>query len=284
MARKDEPLHEIKCSSCPTLNILNLYKKGRGKERYGGELTVLKASIKDEEAFPVYCCSGSLMCLTCQMMRRENIDEDDWSGYFLDIFWQFHTDIRTSFFLAFCGHYKASNQIMRSAYENLITGCYLSSLEPYQEEDRVKDYKKHLKGKLHFNMKKIEYVERTLQKLEMYPWKNQRELRRTYNTLSKYTHPTAGRYSFDCKKDNCIYSVQLDTEKLREWNEYFQKAILLFIIVYVNTFLGIEGLSENEGAVRILRSLLIEGRGDCDFPCHMSEDLEVVLVELNSLL
>ncbi|GEM_PF-5020327 len=252
MERDDISLTFPGCVGCGTKNILNLSNKKADKVNFGGELSILESTLKDRRGLNIYCSSGDLLCLLCKFMAFQgDIEENEvihepYFNQFFDIFYQAHMDLRTSLFLVICGHHRASKQVMRSAYENIIMGGYLAlvdedniddqDIDEQTVKDSIKVFKKFRKGKFHFKRKRIKEVAKRLESIIDLPIDQKKKFLDVYDQFCQYIHPNPYGYAIYCEKDGCVFSLEYDEEYVINWYKDFQYLVFMFIVIFINCF------------------------------------------------
>jgi len=264
----------VKCQNFPVLNLLF-----EDENEVGGEISVLNFSLKKKEGISIYCTDGILLCILCQMILPTD-ENEDFAENFLEIFWQSHNDLRTSLFLAFCGHYRGAYQIMRSSYENIIIGFYLSSFKVGEEKSKLEEYNKFQSGDLFFTSNYIHEVREILREEGILTTeKDRKRLTKIYRELNLFVHPNPKGFSRICEHPKCISNVQVNLDSLIEWNKCFQEVVSIFIILYVNRFLGIEGLKGKEKVLDYIDYMTNE-----DSICDNYQTLIPKMVEILDIL
>ena len=117
------------CINCKYINCLNLFRVSKDSTDAGNELyvySILGKKIENNLELSAYTCTnGKFLNVSCFLAVP--IFTDHKESYLGNILIQVTRDFKASIFLAFSGHYRQTMQILRCAFENIISGIYFQS-------------------------------------------------------------------------------------------------------------------------------------------------------------
>jgi len=235
---------KVDCMRCSEIACLDLFDKSKDSVDAGNELyvySVLSSKIEDNEDLTRYVCTnGKFLMASCFLSMP--IYSDFENTYLSDILMQVTRDFKASMFLTFSGHYRQSLQVLRCAFENLITGNYYQSdlvnllkekvkKEHFERlERRYNAWRRGGRGNIH---KEIEVLRRAgfLSIDEEKAW------HKLYSSLSKFVHTPE---DFTTKVNHggkiqlkgeivCGAETFYNEQQLIEWSEYFQKVFVAML-------------------------------------------------------
>jgi hypothetical protein len=121
-----EKKHERDCIRCKVIECFDLFTESRDSVDAGNELyvySILGKKVNENEDLEVYVCTnGRFLMSSCFLTTP--IFADSKGSYLSDILIQVPRDFKASIFLAFSGHYRQAMQVLRCAFENIISGVY----------------------------------------------------------------------------------------------------------------------------------------------------------------
>jgi hypothetical protein len=121
-----EKQHERDCTRCKVIECFDLFHESKDSVDAGNELyvySILGKKVDENEDLGVYVCTNGRF-LTASCFLTTPIFADSKGSYLSDILIQVTRDFKASIFLAFSGHYRQAMQVLRCAFENIISGVY----------------------------------------------------------------------------------------------------------------------------------------------------------------
>jgi len=260
--------HKRECTKCKVIPCFNLYKKSENVEDAGGELYVYnllgaKIDEKEKEIGTYVCSNGRFLEASCFLSHTICFDLKE-KSYLKDVLFQVPRDFKASMFLAYSGHYRQALQILRCAFENLISGTYFHSdlVDLTKQGKSLKDlnqlerrFKQWKKGGPVAIRKNIEILRR----IHLLDMEEERKWKELYHDLSRFVH-TPGEFvsrethggelaragEVECAASTyfnekelarageveCAASTYFNEKELSEWSAFFQRifAILIKIV------------------------------------------------------
>jgi hypothetical protein len=239
-----EKEHLGDCINCKYIKCLNLFEKSKDSEDAGNELyvySILGKKIENKLDLSAHACTnGKFFNASCFLTGP--IFTHHKESYLSDILIQVTRDFKASIFLAFSGHYRQAMQVLRCAFENIISGIYFQSdlisltekkatAEDFSKlERRFNEWKKQGRGDVH---KKIEVLRRIgfLSMAEEKDWHN------LYSLLSKFIHTpeefvTYVSHAGEIKLKGeivCPAQTYFNEEQLIEWSDRFQHVFVILL-------------------------------------------------------
>lgn len=232
------------CINCKYIRCLNLFEKSEKIPDVGNELyvySILGGKIKDKLDLTAHACTnGKFLNASCFLTYP--IYRYQKESYLSDILFQVTRDFKASIFLAFSGHYRQAMQVLRCAFENIISGTYFQSdfvsltKKEAKDEDfsrlnrRINEWKKHGRGNIH---KRIE----VLRRIDFLNMDEERDWHELYSLLSKFIHTPEEFVTYVKHADEliaCASTTYFSEEQLIEWSDCFQRvfAALLRTVAY----------------------------------------------------
>lgn len=222
---------------CSKIDCLRLFKQSKdsidaGKELYVYSILLDKVSENLDLRAHV-CTNGQFLNASCFLTVP--IFKDYRESYLCDILIQVTRDFKANIFLAFSGHYRQALQVLRSAFENIISGVYFQSdlLNLTKKKAKTEDFSR-LKGRFNdwkkngrVNIRKSIEVLRRIDFLDM---EEEKEWKQLYNFLSRFIHTpeeyvTYAEHGGDLKLKGdfvCPASTYFNEKQLIEWSDCFQ--------------------------------------------------------------
>lgn len=261
------------CTRCKVIGCLNLFKESKDSIDAGNELyvySILGKKVDENEDLGAYVCTnGNFFRAACFLATP--IFHDSKDSYLSDVLIQVTRDFKASIFLAFSGHYRQAMQVLRCAFENIISGVYyhtdLINLRKNKGstndfallERRFNEWKREGRTNIY---KSIEVLRRIsfLSMNEESSWK------KLYSHLSKFIHTpeelvTQIEHGGKIKLKGeivCSAATYFNEKQLIEWSDCYQNifAILLKTIAEFHH----EAFNTESGriAVRCIKSELKE--------------------------
>ena len=241
--------HKRECTRCKIIPCFNLFKKSEDLDDAGGELYVYsllgnKIDEKEREIGTYVCSNGRFLEASCFLSHSICFDFKE-KSYLKDVLFQVPRDFKASMFLAFSGHYRQAMQVLRCAFENLVSGTYFHSdlidlmkqgrkpQDLNQLEKRFNEWKKSGRVAIHKNIE-------VLRKIHFLDRKEEKKWRELYHNLSRFIHTPDEFVSHEMHHGElarageieCAASTYFNEEELSEWSNCFQQifAILIKII------------------------------------------------------
>ncbi len=239
-----EKKHMFNCVRCELFKCLNLFEKSKDSIDAGNELyvySILGKKIKEKLDLTAYVCvNGHFLNASCFLTVP--IYTDYKGSYLSDILIQATRDFKGSMFLAFSGHYRQAMQVLRCAFETIISGVYFQSdLVSLKEkkvdtkhlsrlERRFNEWKKEGRGDIH---KTIE----TLRRINFLSVEEEDHWHELYRLLSKFIHTpeefvTYVKHAGERKLKGdivCPAATYFNEEQLIEWSDCFQRVFAILL-------------------------------------------------------
>jgi len=232
------------CMRCELVDCLNLFKKSKDSVDAGGELyvySILIEKVKNKLDLGAYVCTNGRF-LNASCFLTVPIFSDYRESYLCDILIQVTRDFKASIFLAFSGHYRQAMQILRCAFENIISGVYFQSdlIRLTKKKAKAEDFSR-LKRRFNewkktgrVNIRKSIEVLRRIDFLSMDEEKDWHEL---YNLLSRFVHTpeefiTYVKHGGELKLKGdfvCPACTYFNEEQLIEWSDCFQSVFVVLL-------------------------------------------------------
>lgn len=244
-----EKKHERDCTRCKPIECFDLFHESKDSVDAGNELyvySILGRKVDENENLGVHVCTnGSFLRASCFLTVPIFTDYKD--SYLSDILIQVTRDFKASIFLAFSGHYRQAMQVLRCAFENIISGIYfhtdLTNLR--KNKASVDDFailnrrfNEWKEGNSRTNIHKSIEVLRRIGFLSIYEESSWKKL---YGRLSKFIHTpeefvTRIEHGGEMKLKGeivCSAATYFNEKQLVEWSNCYQRvfAILLRTIV-----------------------------------------------------
>ena len=233
---------------CELFKCLNLFEKSKDSVDAGNELyvySILGEKIKKKLDLTAYVCiNGHFLNASCFLTVP--IYKDYRESYLSDILIQVTRDFKASMFLAFSGHYRQASQVLRCAFETIISGVYfqsdLTSLKKKKArtedfsrlERRFNEWKKQGRGDIHRSIE-------VLRRIDFLSMTEEADWHKLYSLLSKFIHTpeefvTYVEHAGEFKRKGdfvCPAASYFNEEQLIEWSDCFQRvfAALLKTII-----------------------------------------------------
>ena len=235
--------HIFDCMRCEVIECLNLFEKSKDSVDAGNELyvySILGGKIKNKLDLTAHLCTnGSFFNASCFL----TVPITDYKeSYLSDILIQVTRDFKASMFLAFSGHYRQAMQVLRCAFENIISGVYFQSdlisltkkkadAEDFSRlEIRFNEWKKQ--GRVNIG-KTIE----VLRRIDFLSIAEERGWHELYGLLSKFIHTpeefvTYVKHAGELKLKGeivCPAATYFNEEQLIEWSDCFQHVFAVLL-------------------------------------------------------
>jgi len=256
------------CLRCSDVECLNLFahsdeSKNIGKELYVYNLVGLE--VDKDQTFALYsCATGDVLFSLCFLVN--SLYELDESEILAEVLLQIPRDLKASIFLAFSGHYRQANQVLRCCFENLISALYFQTdVGPIKEEEeshrnkalkKFQDWKKG--GDIGDIGPKIEILRRDgfLSRDEETKWKQ------LYSDLSKFIHtPKEFTSTFQHieGESHCIAETYFDKATFREWGERYHEISGNIIKSIITFYPSVLKTKDGKVATKNIKKLAKEG-------------------------
>ena len=232
-----EKEHLFDCMRCDHFECLNLFKKSEDSVDIGNELyvySILGEKVKKLDLTAHVCINGSFLNASCFLIFPIYTDHKE--SYLSDILIQVTRDFKATMFLAFSGHYRQAMQVLRCAFENIISGVYFHSdlidltkkkanaADFSRLERRFNEWKKQGRGNIH---KRIE----VLRRIGFLSMDEERDWHKLYGLLSRFIHTPEEFVTFVKHADEfklkgdiaCPAATYFNEEQLIEWSDCFQR-------------------------------------------------------------
>jgi len=238
--------HYFDCVRCRYIKCFNLYEKSKDSADAGQELyvySILGEKIKDKmDLLSAYvCANGKFLNASCFLTGP--LYKQKTKSYLSEILIQATRDFKASIFLAFSGHYRQAMQILRCAFENIISGIYFQSdlvrlknrkadAEDFAAlERRFHEWKRQGRGDIH---KSIEILRR----IDFLSIDEEKDWHELYSLLSRFVHTpkefdtyvkyTTGETRLK-REIICPASTYFDEKHLMEWSDCFQHVFTVLL-------------------------------------------------------
>lgn len=126
----------MKCDKCPNILCINLFRKDEIDEKAGGELHILKQVLDKTKGKLIFHNAGGVLCFLEDVLIGAM--EDNKISLLNMHAWQCIRDLKTSLFLAFCGHLRQSMIIIRVALEMFVFGMYFQ-IKEYEDDEKLEE-------------------------------------------------------------------------------------------------------------------------------------------------
>lgn len=264
---------DFDCLKCEYINCFNLFKKSEDLSDAGQELYVLnllgeKVENRIDIMSAYVCANGKFFNASCFLLGR--LEEE--KGYLLEILIQAVRDFKASIFLAFSGHYRQAMQILRCAFENIISGLYFQSdfvsliEKKARKEDLIKlekrfnEWKRQGRGDIR---KSIEILRR----IGFLNRDEEREYYKLYDLLSRFIH-TPKEFNVYMKHKSgqnklkreiiCPASTYFDEGHLADWSNTFQEVFVVLLKSIATFYPNAFQTDSGEIAVKMIRGMINE--------------------------
>ena len=249
---------DFSCMGCEYINCFNLFKKSEDSDDAGQEIYVY--SILGEKVHGKWdflsahvCANGKFLNASCFLTGP--LYKQQKKSYLAEILVQATRDFKASIFLAFSGHYRQAMQVLRCAFENIVSGIYFQSdlvnlinekadAQHFAKLDRrVNEWKRQGRGDIR---KSIE----VLRRINFLSRDEEKDYYKLYGLLSKFIHTpkefdtyvkhTTGETKLK-REIICPACTYFHEEHLVEWSGCFQRVFALQLkaisTFYPQTFL-----------------------------------------------
>jgi len=232
------------CMRCDMIDCLKLFEKSKDSVDAGQELyvySILFEKVKNKLDLGAHVCTNGRF-LNASCFLAVPIFSDHRESYLCDILIQVTRDFKASIFLSFSGHYRQAMQVLRCAFENIISGVYFHSdlIDLIQKKAKVEDFsrlerrfnewKKQGRGNIH---KKIE----VLRRIGFLSMDEEKDWHKLYGLLSKFIHTpeefiTYVKHGGELKLKGdfvCPACTYFNEEQLIEWSDCFQSVFVVLL-------------------------------------------------------
>jgi hypothetical protein len=241
-----EKKSDFGCMRCEYINCFNLFKKSEdstdaGQEMYVYSILGEKVHGKTDFLSAHVCANGKFLNAACfltgPLYRQQK------KSYLAEILIQATRDFKANTFLAFSGHYRQAMQVLRCAFENIISGVYFQSdlvnlIKEKAEsrhfaalDGRVNEWKRQGRGDIR---KSIE----VLRRIGFLSRDEEKDYYKLYDLLSRFIH-TPKEFDIYVKHATgetklkreiiCPASTYFSEEHLVEWSGCFQNVFALML-------------------------------------------------------
>lgn len=266
-------ISDIKCFSCEFIKCIDFFGGG---ERGEGEFAVLRETIK-LHGFPPCIPGGCLYCL-CRLFLALSKNDDYIGLPVTEMLVQCMYDLKSSVFLAFCGHYRSAIQVLRSVVENFLVGLYFTFLENIEAYDMwwkgeyviPDDLFEKVRGRGFKAKKLIDYgfileflVKEKVIKSKMKGWIESRII----GPINNYLHPNPIYFEIHERwgdHGKCPAAVKFNERKFKEWLTLFQRIVWLILRSLFDMF-TFEYFEKDEDGFDGLSKLLLDPETFRDF-------------------
>ncbi len=255
------------CAHCQVTNCIDLFRHLRDDNEFaGGELytyQLLSHSFITKKGLAEHVCSnGRLLQCACFVIGTAyfNLSENE---YLTIICNEIMRDLKTSFFLAMCGHYRQAILLQRCILENFLYGLYFSA-EHYKfnkcNDDATTNqhnFKSWVKGGFR---KQESYLLDIIEKAEINTKTETKEWKSLFNELSQFVHTILhtpmGRKIIDGNDEipGCFAEVEFSEDGLIEWSGYFRKLVFLMLYKLLTLYPFIKKEGGGKLALRQIRA------------------------------
>ena len=266
-------MHLENCIRCDQIECLNLFEKSKDSEDAGNELyvySILAEKIRSKLDLRAYVCTnGKFLIASCFLTVPIYTDHKE--SYLSDILIQVSRDFKASIFLSFSGHYRQAMQVLRCAFENIISGIYFHSdlinltkkraiAEDFSRlERRFNQWKKE--GRVNIR-KSIE----VLRKIDFLSMDEERDWHKLYGLLSKFIHTpeefvTYVEHAGEIKLKGdfvCPAATYFNEEQLIEWSDCFQRVFAALLKTVAEFHPEVFDTESGKIALRIIKGHLKE--------------------------
>lgn len=233
--------HIFDCMRCEVTDCLNLFRKSEYPQDTGNELyvySILGEKIKTNRVLTAHVCSnGTFLIASCFLTVP--IYRDHKESYLSDILVQVTSDFKASMFLGFSGHYRQAMQVLRCAFENIISGVYFQSDLTNLTEKKAKD-----EDFARLNRRFNDWKERgrvnirasieVLRRINFLSIDEQRDWYKLYALLSKFIHTPEEfiahvKHKDEEKARTCPAGTYFSEDQLVEWSDCFQHVFAVLL-------------------------------------------------------
>lgn len=229
---------------CNLIDCLKLFEKSKDSVDAGRELYVyslLGEKVKHNHDLGAHVCTNGRF-LNASCFLAVPIFSDYRESYLCDILIQATRDFKASIFLAFSGHYRQAMQVLRCAFENIISGIYFQSdlVSLTKKKAKAEDFSR-LKRRFNewkrtgrINIHRSIEVLRRIDFLSMDEEKDWHEL---YSLLSRFVHTPEEFITYvehggelQLKGDiACPACTYFNKEQIIEWSDCFQRVFVVLL-------------------------------------------------------
>jgi len=235
--------HAFECMRCETFRCLDLFWKPEHPMNAGNELyiySILGEKIKENPDLTSYVCvNGSFLYASCFLTVP--IFRDCKDSYLSEVLIQVTRDFKASMFLAFSGHYRQAMQVLRCAFENIISGVYFQSdlISLKAKKAKPEDFSR-LQGRFNewknqgrVNIRKSMEI---LKRIGFLSTDEERDWNKLYKHLSRFIH-TPKEFVTHVKHDElklkrpiiCPAATYFNEEQLIEWSDCSQSVFAILL-------------------------------------------------------
>jgi len=232
------------CMRCELFKCLRLFDKSKDSVDAGNELyvySILGQKIKENDDLTAHVCiNGSFLNASCFLTVPIYTDYKE--SYLNETLIQVTRDFKASMFLAFSGHYRQSMQVLRCAFETIISAVYFQSdfvslkRKKAKPEDfsklqaRFNEWKKQGRGDIH---KSIEILRR----IGFLSIDEEKDWHKLYSLLSKFIHTpeefvTHVEHGGEIKLKGdfvCPAATYFNEEQIAEWSDCLQHVFAVLL-------------------------------------------------------
>lgn len=239
-----EAIDRETCMDCSKIDCFRLFEKSKdsidaGKELYVYSILTDKIN-KNLDLRANVCTNGHFLTASCFLTVP--IFRDKRESLLCDVLIQVTRDFKASMFLAFSGHYRQALQVLRCAFENIISGVYFQSdlINLTKKKANVEDVSR-LKGRFNEWKKNgrvnIRNSIEVLRRIDFLTVDEEREWKQLYNFLSRFIHTpeefvTHVEHGGDIKLKGdfvCPASTYFNEKQLIEWSDTFQTVFTILL-------------------------------------------------------
>ena len=240
-----EEQHERDCTRCKVIECFNLFHESKDSVDAGNELyvySILGKKVDENKDLGVcVCINGNFLRASCFLTTP--IFTDFKESYLSDILIQVTRDFKASVFLAFSGHYRQAMQVLRCAFENIISGVYYHTDLINLKKNKAgandfamlnRRFNEWKKGSSRANIHKSIEVLRRIGFLSMDEELNWKKL---YGLLSKFIHTpeefvTRVEHGGKIRLKGeivCSAATYFNEKQLMEWSDYYQNVFAILL-------------------------------------------------------
>lgn len=239
-----EEEHIADCMRCDLVDCLNLFEKSKDSVDAGKELyvySILGEKVKNKLDLGAHICTNGRF-LNASCFLAVPIFFNCKESYLCDILIQATRDFKASIFLAFSGHYRQAMQILRCAFENIISGVYFQTdlISLTKKKAKASDFSKLERR---FNeWKKTGRVNirssiQVLRRIDFLSMDEEKEWHELYKLLSRFVHTpeefiTYVEHGGELKLKGdfaCPACTYFNEEQLIEWSDCFQRVFVALL-------------------------------------------------------
>jgi len=242
MSKKE---HKRNCTRCKVIDCFKLFDKAKDSIDAGNELyvySILGKKVDENEDLGVHVCTnGTFLAASCFLTTE--ISTDSKENYLGDILCQVTRDFKASIFLAFSGHYRQAMQVLRCAFENIISGVYYyTELISLRENKASNDdftllHKRFNDWKTGANQLNINSSIEVLRRIRFLSFDEKKEWQYLYSLLSKFIHTPEEFVTriehggkFELKGEiTCAAATYFSEKQLIEWSNCYQKVFAILL-------------------------------------------------------